>query len=448
MATVPATPSTLEDMDASGLKMIAYQNKLANECQLDDVFNYLSEDVIPDPNGSEIPDAVFLRVPNSVGADSMKLGLLMDLQAAPRLGNAQHMLGYEENLRIKHTTLYHNEIKKSVASFGWGIDWNALEPYQAYKKIHPKMKKFLAEFRGRRCRECTMLTYGLELTEAPRSLTQQFTPNIFVMNTALDGMPTWDVSANTLSAAGTYPSSDTVTGDYVERIADVMMAAVDSGAHPEYANLKTVKQLLALEYYVRDILKLEPIMLDSQPSYIFLIPSNAVKIRDPGETGSLAELIKDMSGFTAYTKAIPNVIGRYGSLVFVVDGRAPTLTVGGADGSWTLTPGFLNPGGNDGRNYSAAWSNTSGSLNYVFDVGTILGRAAIVEWIVADYKYATEATEYGKFNGKGAYGLSGIQMVKYEAGTPADGVTGAGDTYQQQSSCMVIMSRAEIVEVS
>lgn len=444
----PATPSALSDMSALALQMKAYNKTLRTEAVIFDCFEKLAGAIKTDPRGMTIPEAIFLKLEQPPqGAHSTVVPLLKSLEEAPRLGNdlsgAGRMLGNEENLRLKHLTCYYNEIKKAVASFGWGINYNDLSYMNVYGQINPLMTRYFAELRGKRIREALLLTLASELIAAPHtSLAQQFNPNIFMTNTDLGGMPTYEAAALNFTA-GTYPVHGTFDDDtgndyYVENIGDAMQAATNDGANPEYANMD-VENLLALAYHVEHNLLIEPIMIDGQPTHIFVIPANhAIKLSDPGTTGTLGDVWKNVSALTKTEQSIPAVLGRVKNLLLVADGRYPTLTLGGSDGDWTLEVGFLQPGRNDGRNH-AVWADGS---NEVWDVGYVLGKGALVEWIANPLRYATEQTEYGQLQGKGAHQMAGIQLAKFDEDTAGDA------TYQQNSSCVVLMSKPQLVTVS
>jgi len=477
MAYVPAAPQGLDAMKAAALKVKAYNKTLRTESILYDVFEKLSGEIRTDPKGTMVPEAVFLKMDTPPkGAHSVTIPLLKSLSGAPQMGTSENMLGSEENLKLKHLTVYYNEIKKSVASFGWGVDFNDLSYLDVYGQITPLMTRYFAELRGRRIREALLLTYASELTKDPINLHQMFNPNIFVTNTEFANQPKYERiqtdtgdytdaegrSAATAEDDGVWPhnrygeiSGADYKGHYtepagknyfVQNIYDALAAAT-TGTDPFDAPAKmnlTVEMLLALSNYVEDELLLDPLMIDGQPSYIFLIPSTtAVWLSGFSTTNSkLGDIWKDVSALSKKEQDIPAVLGRVNNLVLVKDSRYPTLTVGGTSVTPTLTPGFLAPGRADGRNKRAY----SESTNKVFQVGFVLGKGALVEWVANDLKYATEQTEYGKFQGKGAYQMAGIQLVKFDEDALNAYGPGQSDTsYQQNSSCVVLMTTPQLV---
>lgn len=456
-ATVPATATTLTGMGATALRQQAWDKSLREDNTLDDVFNRLALSVDVRMNNMEVPNTIYMKFeapPTST--HRLTFAMTSPLKKAFQMGNAEDMLGNEEDLDLLHLTIRYNEIKKAVAHRGWGIDFNDLSWTGVYGTITPKFQKAYGELRGRRIREALMLTYAEELTKAPVSLKQQFNSNIFICNTALESMPVWDVTdltntAGSVDALGFYPSR-TYSGanSYVEAIAAQMLTASGTGSTSNA--YMTVDDLAALELYVRTRLMLLPISIGtSKRGYLFLIPSDvAAYLTNPNESGSMGSIWKDTASLSAAEQSVPGMLGRYRSLWFIEDERAPTLTVSGSSGSYTLRPGFVQPGNNDDRN-ATAWSNTSGSLNYVFEVGFVIGAGAIAEWIVNPLAYAKESTEYGKLLGKGSYTCGGIQLGRFDKDTPDDAnnsaATAAGKTIIQRSCCMVLISRKPIVSI-
>lgn len=438
MATVPASAHGLSTMKALALQMKGFNKQLATESVLNDCFEKLSDVVGVDAKGTTIPNAIFMKVSQPAdGTHSMVIPLLKSLQEKAYMGDAEAILGNEENLRLKHLTVFYNEIKKSVAQFGWGINFNDLSYMNVYGRITDLFTRFYAELRGRRIREALLLTYAEELTKSPISKKQRFNPNMFVTNTNIGDMPSYDTTgawlADSTATAGTYPAgttfSDTSSEYVVESIGDALAAA--TSGFTDFGNaVMNVDDLLRLEYYVSHDLLLEPFMMDGQPTYIFTVPAITVNhLLNPSVTKSLGEVWKDTAALTKAEASIPLVLGRVGSLLLIKDSRYPTVTVGGADGAWTLKVGFQQPGRNDGRNHAAASSS-----NKVFAVGSVIGAGALVEWVASPLKYATESTEYGQLLGKGAHTCAGIQAAVFDEDTRADG------TYQQNTSCAVFMA--------
>ncbi len=442
MSTVPASAKNLADIGTTGLQMKAWSKKLQRESVLDDVFNRLKAGIDTSQGKAVMPNAIFMELDEvPEGTHETTVPFMKAFNEDARWGNKQNMLGYEEDIDLRQMTVYYNEVKKSVASLGWGIDFQDINYLGVYKEITPAMGEWFKEIRGRRIREASLLRYATELTKDPISKDQNFMPNIFVPNTDLGDMPAYDYDGTVPSGgSGTYPDSDQISGDFVEEIGDTLLAATAEFAKPEYCNLD-VSVLQALSFHVEHNLKIKPIVIDGEPVYIFLVPANQlVTLMDETATKSMGAIWRDVTANPNIQK-IPGFIKQYKNLVLISDLRYPTLTLSGDNGSWILTPGFKQPGDQDGRNHGA-FSNTSGALNRVFDAGFVYGAGALCEWVVQAAKYATESTEYGKFNGKGAYELSGIQGVVFDLDTPTD------SSFANVNMCTALMAKPQIVTVS
>lgn len=445
----PAAGSTITDMGALAMQQQFWDRNLREDVTLDEIWNRQRAVVNINNNKIEMTDQVLAQIPSAPpGTFKITIGMTGPLKKAFQEGTDETMLGNGEQLDLYHLSLYFNEIKKSVAYRGWGIEYEQLQATGLYKTINPKFQKAWAEYRGKRMRVASMLTIEDALTKAPHdsTLKQQFNSNIFIPNIAIDSMPTWDISdltatAGTEDSLGFYPDKVFSGADtYVEGIAEKMLTASGTGSTPQA--YMAVDNLDDLDLWLRTRIKMPPCRIGGRTGYIFVVPSYvAFYLSSAVRASTMGKLWMDShTGLTAEEMAFPGMHGRYKSLWIVEDERGPTLTVSGSSGSYTLQPGFVNPGNNDDRNLNP-WSGTSGSLNYVFDVGFVYGAQALSEWIIYDPKYSTESTEFGQLLEKGSYMLGGIQLTRFDVDTPTDTVTGSAKTLIQRSCAMVLMSR-------
>ena len=95
-----------------------------------------------------------------------------------------------------------------------------------------------------------------------------------------------------------------------------------------------------------------------------------------------------------------------------------------------LTPAFVKPGNTDARNKAvyAAGSNDA------WDLGFLMGQAAVCEWTVRELHFETETQNYGYNKGTGAFGESGISLVEYDA---ADGWAGTANNRENYGSVVL-----------
>lgn len=447
---VPGTPGTLASMGATALQKILHDRALQMDTTLDDIWNPSMEDVV-DIDGdmiTSVPESVFMKGPQQDrGVYKMILQMTTPFKEAGREGGDEALLGYEEDDELYHMPVYANDLKKAAKRLGWGLQYEMLNSTGVYAVRTKKMNKWRLENRGRRIREASMLTVESALTKAPFDSTvrQQFCSNIFIPNLALGDMPVWDVTdldttAGSADALGFY-SLKTYSGadSYIESIADKMLDA--SGTGSASLAYMSVDNLNDLDYYCEHIIKMPKIKIGKSTGYIYVIPAeDAFYLSNPNRSGSFGSYYKDVTSLTKEEMEFGGIIGKYKNLWFKIDSRGPTLTVSGSSGSYTLKPGFVNPGNNDDRNMSP-WSETSGSINYPFNVGFVYGAGALFESIMVPPQYGNkESTEYLQIVGEAMYEIGGIQTVRYDVDTPTDD-TGTGKSLIQKQLVMVLTSR-------
>jgi hypothetical protein len=432
-------------MTATALQIKAYNTKLRMESILFDVFEKLSGAVDYSEKGAIIPEAIFMKLEKVItGAHTLTMGLLMALKGAGSYGTSR-LIGNEETLRLRHLTIYYNLIRKAVATDGYGPNANDVAAYDLYGQITPLMTQWFSELRGRRIREASLLTIAEELTEDPVSLSHRFNSNIFIPNTDLGGMPVYDTRALTEGTGATYPANDTLTdasGDHVAAICAALHSATNGFANPEYTRI-TIESLLALDFHCSQNLKLDPMILDGKATLIFCIPSTQmIKLLNPtlSTNDNIGSIWKNVSALTKIENMIPGSYCRVRHLLLVEDDRYATITISGhaATPSYVITPGFMQPGNEDGRNNS-----TYSASNLVFDVGCVYGKGGMIEWVVNALKYATEAYDYELVKGKGAYQCAGIQLALYNVDEIAASDQHA--TTINRGTCIVLMARPSLV---
>lgn len=457
--TSVGTPPTLTSMGAAALARVMYDKKL-NEpiTALDDpwVKGELTNVIEMKNYRIEVPEDIWFQVPTDTSnPHTVRCQALLPLQEAPQEGTAESMPGNEEGLRLMYTNFYYNQIMKAVKSQGWGIEYEDLNGTGAIKMINPLMRRFIAEYKGVRIRKASMLQVEDALTKAPISLTQNLCPNIFICNIEPTDMPVWDLTAPTVTAGSVdslgYYSSKTFGGGattYIEAVCDKMVEASGTGASP-VADMR-IDDIDRLWYYLTQIVKMPKARIPGTGAMGYLAMCHQ-EIYD-----NLTSLANE-NGFKGYFQAVNQQSGmdimytgkllRYRDIFFASDPRGPTLTLSGSDGSWTLQPGFYNPGDNDDRNNSP-WSATSGSINYVYPVFFVYGAGALAERVVVPTQYVNEVQAYGYLKGRGSYSLGGFATPMWDVDSPDDANdsngTGAGKTLEMRSLVMGICSRTSI----
>lgn len=452
MGTVPGTPTTASGGTYTGLRKTAWSAKARLDSVLPSIFNSTGIKTVYKINDANeisiVKNGIVMDLENvgrPQGAQSVRYALRTPLRKRAKYGT-ETVLGNEDESDLYWGEAFYNEIKKGVKMNTYGYNFNDTEYLNYNAGYDPLLFGFHAENDDTRFQQALMLTNSEELTFAPVSKARQFNKNIIVPNYTSNGV-TFDVDALTDTAGSAdsdeYYSSRTLSGagTFVENIAAALMEAAGTGANP-FA-LLTVETMAQIYEYVISNRIVEPIMMDGQPTIIWKIgtPTKAWAM-NPKNTGSLAEYTLNVADYKDPKRhTITGEMGRaYDVFLMVHDPRTPTLKVAGSSGSYTLTPGFVQPGGNDDRNLSA-WSNTSGATNYVFDVSMLLGANALVRYRRDDLKAGlTESTEYGQIMGKSTYKGEGVQLCRYDK----DAASQTASTQIYRGSALVPISRRRI----
>jgi hypothetical protein len=455
--TVPGTPSTTSGLNVTGLRRIAWEKKLRQDSVKPSVFSELKSAIKVVGNNviQTMKGGIFMEVDKSAPdqGQSCRLAMQKPLTEAPQLGNSNDPLGNEDESTLVYTTLHYNEIKKAIKYRKWGYDYNDTKYLNWLETNHQQLSRFLAEYRDTRIHTAMTLTHAPELWEAPVSKTPLFNKNWIIPNLDESSYPSWDNTSMTQTDGSqdsdNYYSSRTWSGatTFVENICASLLSASGTGSTSK-ATLK-IDFLQQLIKYATDDLIMSPVMLDGKETYVFLVPANAYAwMLNPNNSGSLGEFWENFGDYSKGDRnPLTGELGRFGDcLLLVKNMKAPTLTVDGSAGSYTIQMGWQLPGNNDDRNKSA-WSNTSGSTNYVFDMGYLLGENALAEYVVDEPNMDLyESTQYGKIQGNLAYTGAGIQIPAFDLDSSAQN-DGSSTTQIQRNCACVPISRAPVQTV-
>lgn len=446
MAGYPATASSMSTLDVAALSRTAWSGKVKEDMVRDSIFSsdqlmtkyrVIGGEVVIDKPGIVL-DVSNVGKAQQGGGQSVYVTLRTGFGKAPQEGTGEDMLNNEDELGYKYAKLYYNEIKKSVKYDNWGYNANDFE-YLGHKAVQSKyLARFWSEWLDFRYHQAAMFHYAQELTHAPVSLTQRLNKNWGIVNLDAGSFPAWDPDAVT-NTAGVVDSLGYYSSEYysgvgtmVENLAAAMLAGSGVGASP--ATGLNVDSLAIIHDDVDDNIKIDKINVDKTDVQIFTIANKVWNwMLNPSNTDSLATVFVNINDYRMDKRPVlPGEIGRlFGSWLCVKDPRAATLVVGGSQGSYTLTPGYIRPNNNDDRG-TGTWSNSSAGTNYLFDVCMLLGPNAFARYLRDDLMMDLfETTEYKKREGRGSYMGDGIQLCAYDIGTQTAAT-------QTQQGCMCI----------
>jgi len=393
-------PNSLADMGVEAeLVLKAIDKKLQIESVLDDIFEDLGADIVGTTEEAQtIPDAIFLKIGGQpTGTRQVTVPFLQALSGDPTIGPFTPV-GREATQNLKYATFKYQEYSFAVASTAWGTTYNDMAVYGVFEKIQPQISQYMKEFHGQRVREALLLTFDSVLTSIVPSgggatpvETSSFNKNWFISNTEVHVQPDYDTQLQAFTNA----------------IGTVMVsAAANHGTDPSATEI-SLNYLLALEYYATNYLKIDPIFISGKKTYVVLVPSTQVqklKSNTPGQLGDIyTGMVRSSDDEMKYT----GVLGRVGSLLLVEDQRYPTITRTDDGTNHTIAPEFVKPGNVDNRA-----KTPSGDERW--DIGYLLGKAAVAEFEVQPLHFETENQNYGRDRGNGAFGESGISLVEYD----------------------------------
>jgi hypothetical protein len=375
------------------LKKLGWDTKLQEESATGDLFSdnmgIYNDDV------KTVPDAVVMKVTADNGVASKTLGMLNRLSGAGLQGDAD-LRGEEDVQATREVTIYANEWFNGLPTEKYGLSKVGQDPYAIYPKANSQLSLWAKEMKGKKIRQALCEFRDSAQTDAAGATT-------YGLGLASRQHPNLIIGAST-TAATAQVTYDSTPGDYDEAIGLARAAVTPS--------VLTIAILNKLEQLVAADMEIEPVSINGKPMWIVLVPSRQkANLRAPG-TGTLFELLKDGDVRGENNRAIRNVLGMYGQLLLVEDMRAPTVTFAGGTGTWTQTYGYKGAGQADGRAAAAAG---------VMDVAMVLGKGALMDFVVEPIHFETEVQRYGRRIGIGAFQTSGVTRADYDVlATPTD----------------------------
>lgn len=391
-----ARPYTLSQMDVeTGLKYELLNRKLQVESTLDSVFEDVGTDVVFTGRKMALPDACVLRISGgkTEGARTQIMPMIHPLVGQAEYGTNSVQEGKERQTTMSYMKIYYNEYSYGVAYEHWGMNYNELQALGYYNELQPAMSKWYKEDADRQYHEALLEGCGYVLTGAGTGLTKNYNKNFYIPNTEWDDQPEFSTTAAT----------------YLGNINNALQAAA-TGSYGVNANID-LDYFGALELYASQIKRITPVTIGGKPSYVMLLPSSQYLVLKRLSDGKLGDFWAKTYNHSSEEMNLPGYIGRIGSIVVIEDMRYPTITCDYVNGTHSVE--YVNPGNQDSRNkavYDAA-SNAS------WDVGSLMGAGAIIDWTVTPQHFETAADGYKKKSGKAVFCERGIQTAYWDTDT-------------------------------
>ena len=404
IVTTTARPYTTANMDVTKLNLNAVNRKLQIESTLDSVFVDIGADVVFTGKKVALPDACIMRISSEKGARTQVIPVENPLSGPGRGGSGEAQQGYERSATLEYFKVYYNEYSQAVAGEKWGVNYNDLQLFQYYAGEQPRLSKWFAEDEDKQYHEALLLSYAWPLTKdmagaASPVATQTFNPNWFFANTEFGSQPTYSYTLQT----------------HENNLATAANAAA-TGTNGINANID-LDYLIYLDYFAQNYKLITPITIAGKKTYIVLLPSNQYRKLIQINNGQLGQVWTEVTKLTDMEQNFPGVVGRVMSLLIVEDQRYPTISFNQYTAGATITPEYVFPGNDDPRNKSVYNS----SSNLAWDIGSLMGAGAILDWPVTPLHFEMDTTtEYGKVYGKGAFVERGIQLGVYNTDTASN----------------------------
>lgn len=394
----------------AGMRKLAIDNQLRLQMTLDDVFSDFQSEVIKDPDGMDIPNSIFLRFGTTPmkGSHRITVPLTTPYTGSLLVGDV-YVPGNEVKDVLRYFTMYYGEYAYAVSKDNFGRTANEMDMYNVYEKQTPKIAHFLSEQKGYRIREALLETADYVVAGDNSEVTQKWNNNWYVANAdpAVSDTDDWGQPDFTTAAA------------FEDRLGSVMRAAAGVDATAAQAANISFENIRSIALYARLNKHIEQL---DDGTYIMVVPSSQIKLlkaldADAGTT-YLDQYRKEGTVVNYAYK-----VGRIENVEIYCDDRYPrvvhTVTdVAGTETS-TLAATYVGAGNVDNRDFAphggisadvTADSSESGN----WDIGYLLGKAAVAEWEVTPVHYETQKSNYNKREGNGAFGENGYTLVTYD----------------------------------
>lgn len=360
-----------------------WEDILWDESQEQDIFTGLVGTYADDDQN--LPDAIVQRVNLKPGSNQHTIGMILDLVGAGRQGAGINLVGFTETMITRKFTVYANDVRHGVDTEQYGLFAHRNEAYGILKKVNPLLGKWIKARRGKHVREALLETISDNLTASPTSLTNKFNKNILVKNAAVGSQPTYDTTLATFTSN--------------------IITALSSAGTSTSANVDT-NFFTTMEYYITNVWKLMPL---DDGTYIVTVPARqSVFLKQLQSSTSFAGLQR----LSLVQKYVDAAYGQYlmqvGKLHLICDDRAPVINWNSATG--VLTTAYRDVGSTDNR---SSYTNTGN--NRVFDVGFILGRAAVTETIAMKPRYDDDITDFNRLRSIGMSTTYGYQITEFDS---------------------------------
>jgi hypothetical protein len=382
-----ARPYSLSDQSLTELQRKTIERKTRRRAVLGDVIQNLSGPVITSANQPKtITGEIMWTFSNEGGADNVYQPIVEPASGSPINTFSTRPEGLERDLGMRRLHMTYAEYAYGLARYEKGVKHNQLDVFDYYSQQSEFAGRYIEELRGKYKREALLETYCTILTETPRSLTQNWNPNNYVIG-------------NT----GAQPTYDSTTSDFTTSIVTALqLGATGTNGSNAWANLDSI---IALEEYITVDLRIEPL---PNGKWLLVLPSKQYRLlaqTNSGQVGSGYQQ-NDVNEFT-----YPGVVGEIGNFMIVKDDRYPTVVFDDYT-TPSATVEYVNPGNDDSRNRSIY--NATGNANLAWDIGFVCGEGALWQLMQQDVYFGENKQGYAREKGTMAFVEEGFGLTVWD----------------------------------
>jgi hypothetical protein len=412
------------------LLITTWVTDVQNEALPNDVFDKLSAPYINETQkeAKEIPNAIYLKLQASADEGRYTVvSMVKDLSAAPTLGAAGNQVGAEEDITTKDFRMEFTDLSHATTNQAYGIYARDKFPYKLFEQRVPLLGRYFKQYFGKMRRMALTEIQSENLETAPHFLPANLSPNWYVPNRTNAQQPVYtiplvdwvDTIAASLTAAGTGINACCAV-TYLQRL-------------EEYA--RTWKLITTIDF------------ADGSDGYVVILPTPQCRwLKHCIQLGNLGYMYKEFDDLSNDLQMqFPGCIGKVGGLMIYEDARYATLTLTGASGqsgyltdsqaSYGITiqyraMGNADDGSSDPRDKSAT----------ARQLGWLLGKGALCEWMPEGFHWEWEYEQYDKFFGSGIFCSVGIKQPQFDVH--------AGDATTLQQNGSIVLPFAQPPELN
>jgi hypothetical protein len=407
-------------LDAA-LMIETYLTDMRREYLPNDIFDHLSSEYI-NPTAEEppaLPNEIYLKLSAEIDKGrTCKVPMVKDLSAAPTLGSNGDQRLNEEDITTKWFRMEYTDLSHATTNQEYGIYARDKAPYKVFEYRVEGLAKYFKQYFGKMRRQALLELQSENLEDAPHFNAAGFSPNWFIPNRSFAQQPQYTDNA----------------ADWTDRIVATLNAAgVGINA------CCSLNWLIKLEEWARDEQMITPLDFENgSDGYVVILPMPQISwLLHTVQAGNAGAVWTAAASMPAEVIAkYPNMVGQFRGLRIVADSRYPTLTLGGSASNvtytsdsgvdYTLTAQYRGMGrADDGT------SDPRDKTANARQVGFLLGKAALVEWMPEGFHWEWEYEQYDKYFGSGIFCSVGIKQ-------PIFNVTDGDYTTVQQDGSIVL----------